>query len=79
MIRQNYKMLRLTVIMASISMIMAGCSFPTPQKTTANSSPIDASKVDGAKTDLFSLFSKEALAKPSAVVDCTLSTGEATR
>jgi hypothetical protein len=73
MIEQKCKTLSLTFIVLSVSLMMAGCNSPNPNKTTANSSATDDSKI------ALSLFGKDALVKVPAVVDCTLTTGEASR
>jgi YHYH protein len=73
MVKQKRKTLSLTFIVLSVSLMMAGCNSPDPKKTTANSSTTDAAEID------ISLFGKDALVKDPVVVDCTLTTGEASK
>jgi YHYH protein len=73
MVKQKRKTLSLTFIVLFVSLMMAGCNSPDPKKTTANSSATGDSKID------LSLFSKDAIAKAATVVDCTLTTGEASK
>jgi YHYH protein len=73
MVKQKFKTLSLTSIGLFGSLMMAGCNSPDPQKTTANSSATGDAKID------LSLFGKDALVKVPAVVDCTLTTGEASK
>jgi YHYH protein len=73
MVKQKRKTLSLTFIVLFVSLTMAGCNSPDPKKTTANSSTTDAAEID------ISLFGKDALVKDPVVVDCTLTTGEASK
>jgi YHYH protein len=74
MLKQKCKTLSLTFIVLFVSIRMAGCNSPDPKKTTANSSGATGdSKIDLA------LFGKDALVKAPAVVDCTLTTDEASK
>jgi hypothetical protein len=73
MMKQKCKTLSLTFIVLSGSLMMAGCNSPDPKKITANSSATGDSKID------LSLFGKDAIAKAATVVDCTLTTGEASK
>jgi YHYH protein len=72
MVKQKCKTLCLTFILLSGSLMMAACNSPDA-KTTPNSSATDDSKID------LSLFGKNALVKDPAVVDCTLTNGEASK
>jgi YHYH protein len=109
MVNQKCKTLSLTFIVLSVSLMMAGCNSPDPNKTTDNSSATSDSKTDspnqttansnatsdpqtdspnqtianssttsGPKIDLSS-FSKDALVKAPVSIDCTLTTGEASK
>jgi hypothetical protein len=72
MVKQKCKALSLTFIVLFVSMRMTACNSPDA-KTTATSSATGDSKID------LSLFGKDALIKSPAVVDCTLTNGEASK
>lgn len=72
MVIQKCKTLSMTFVLLSGSLMMVACNSPDAT-TTTNSSAIDETKID------LSLFSKDALVKDPAVVDCTLANGEATK
>jgi YHYH protein len=72
MLKQKFKTLCLSFIVFSWSSVMVGCD-SADTKATANTSAKTNMRIDP------SLFSKDALVKAPAVVDCTLTNGEASK